>query len=189
MNQRRKDALKVYRDSEVGLLIPFACKLYWLTFVYRKWEVPACQWVPARDYVVSSWSSCDTLLTVFNALRVMHDVDGPCMSVNCGGLLPLALKLASGGNSPGHYYIHVSDLKCQLHSHSWQTKVHSYNVVHRVQLPFYVPEVGLPSYPPSLSHPLHCLQLLQMVLQLRHHDLGLLTAQSWDVNAVPVGAQ
>ena len=36
MDQCRKDALKVYR--EVSLLIPFACKLYWL-LVYRKWEV------------------------------------------------------------------------------------------------------------------------------------------------------
>jgi len=34
-----------------------------------------------------------------------HDVNGPCSCGKCGG--QLQVKLAKGGNFPGHHYIHV----------------------------------------------------------------------------------
>ena len=47
-------------------------------------------------------------------MALLHDVNGPCMCVRCGCHLPV--KLAKGGNSPGHHYIHVSDeLNHRLH--------------------------------------------------------------------------
>ncbi|KAF8804504.1 hypothetical protein BYT27DRAFT_7071774, partial [Phlegmacium glaucopus] len=40
-----------------------------------------------------------------------HDVNGPCTCPGCGGHLPV--KLAKGGNSPGHHYIHCA--LCNYH--------------------------------------------------------------------------
>lgn len=44
-------------------------------------------------------------------MALLHDVNGPCMCVHCGSHLPV--KLAKGGNSPGHYYIHC--IACSYH--------------------------------------------------------------------------
>ncbi|KDR83981.1 hypothetical protein GALMADRAFT_275227 [Galerina marginata CBS 339.88] len=40
-----------------------------------------------------------------------HDVNGPCSCNKCGG--QLQVKLAKGGNFPGHYYIHC--IPCSYH--------------------------------------------------------------------------